>query len=570
MHGHRAREGKRAQDSLPHRYQHQHGVRLPTVAARLLVAAFTRLPPRSARSPPRLLRQSPAYRETIAGTTVSFEMVPCRRGRDARGRTHERRAVLHRPDRSDLGHVRRVRAGAGHDGGPRQPAADAVARPSSPYGAPGLRLGPRGISGDQRDARPAAEAFAKWLSQKTGRVYRLPTESGVAAGRHSGGWSGRTGRSRRRGRPGLASRQRRRAARIRSRRRRLMRLGLFDLFGNAAEWVTTTRRVARGAGRIVSRRARRRSAVPSRLVQDEGWNERDPQLPKSRWWLSDGPFVGFRLVNVRIPHEDMTDHRIPPVSRREFISTTAAAAAAFAWTGGVRVFGSDVIRLGLIGCGGRGTGAVGDCLRGTEGVELVALGDLAPDRLSSCRAELAKLGANAAIAVRIKVTRRHVLHRLRRVSEGARGAGVDLVILATPPAFRPKHLAAAVERRQAHLRGEARRGRRCRRAIGAGDLRSREGEEPRDWRRHAAAASGRLPADDQAHPRRRDRRRRVAARCSGTRAACGARDRQTDVDGRRVADSQLALLRLALRRSHRRTARAQSGCGELGAGRACR
>lgn len=34
----------------------------------------------------------------------------------------------------------------------------------------------------------------------------------------------------------------------------------------------------------------------ARAEQDEYWNERDPQLPKSRWWLSDGPFVGFRLV----------------------------------------------------------------------------------------------------------------------------------------------------------------------------------------------------------------------------------------------------------------------------------
>jgi len=34
----------------------------------------------------------------------------------------------------------------------------------------------------------------------------------------------------------------------------------------------------------------------ARTVQDDSWNERDPQLPKSRWWLSDGPFVGFRLV----------------------------------------------------------------------------------------------------------------------------------------------------------------------------------------------------------------------------------------------------------------------------------
>ena len=72
-------------------------------------------------------------------------------------------------------------------------------------------------------------------------------------------------------------------------------LGLFDLFGNAAEWVTTP------DGALVTRGGSFRDPVDgvgpeARAVQDESWNERDPQLPKSRWWLSDGPFVGFRLV----------------------------------------------------------------------------------------------------------------------------------------------------------------------------------------------------------------------------------------------------------------------------------
>jgi formylglycine-generating enzyme required for sulfatase activity len=78
------------------------------------------------------------------------------------------------------------------------------------------------------------------------------------------------------------------------------RLGLFDLFGNAAEWVTTA------DGSFVTRGGSFRDdaasvGVASRSVQDETWNERDPQLPKSRWWLSDGPFVGFRLVTARMP-----------------------------------------------------------------------------------------------------------------------------------------------------------------------------------------------------------------------------------------------------------------------------
>jgi formylglycine-generating enzyme required for sulfatase activity len=72
-------------------------------------------------------------------------------------------------------------------------------------------------------------------------------------------------------------------------------LGLFDLFGNVAEWVTTS------DGRLMTRggsfRDRPETVGPdARTEQDESWNARDPQLPKSQWWLSDGPFVGFRVV----------------------------------------------------------------------------------------------------------------------------------------------------------------------------------------------------------------------------------------------------------------------------------
>jgi formylglycine-generating enzyme required for sulfatase activity len=75
-------------------------------------------------------------------------------------------------------------------------------------------------------------------------------------------------------------------------------LGLFDLFGNAAEWVTTAdnSRVTRGGS---FRDMLENTGPTARAQQDASWNERDPQLPKSRWWLSDGPFVGFRLVAVK-------------------------------------------------------------------------------------------------------------------------------------------------------------------------------------------------------------------------------------------------------------------------------
>ena len=140
----------------------------------------------------------------------------------------------------------------------------------------------------------------------------------------------------------------------------------------------------------------------------------------------------------------MTEKRSNPVSRRTFMQTTAAASAAFVLPGGVYIAGADVIRVGLIGCGGRGTGAAADCLRSSDGVELVALGDLTPDRLASSRAELAKAAAeNSAFAAKYKVTDERCFTGFDAYKK-VLAADVHLVILATPPGFRPTHLAAAV------------------------------------------------------------------------------------------------------------------------------
>jgi predicted dehydrogenase len=133
------------------------------------------------------------------------------------------------------------------------------------------------------------------------------------------------------------------------------------------------------------------------------------------------------------------------VSRRAFIQTTAAATAAFALRGGVHAAGSDVIRVGLVGCGGRGTGAARDCLRGSEGVELVALGDLTPDRLATCREQLAKAASESPdFAAKYRVTDERCFTGFDAYKK-VLASDIHLVILATPPGFRPAHLAAAVE-----------------------------------------------------------------------------------------------------------------------------
>ncbi len=140
----------------------------------------------------------------------------------------------------------------------------------------------------------------------------------------------------------------------------------------------------------------------------------------------------------------MSDKEILPVSRRTFVQTTAAAAAAIAFPGGAHASGSDVIRVGVIGCGGRGTGAAHDCMRGAEGVEIVALGDLAPDRLARCREQLAKnVGKDPALAAKYKVTDDRCFTGFDAYQK-VLASDIHYVILATPPAFRPVHLAAAV------------------------------------------------------------------------------------------------------------------------------
>ena len=140
----------------------------------------------------------------------------------------------------------------------------------------------------------------------------------------------------------------------------------------------------------------------------------------------------------------MTKPETNSVSRRTFVQTTAAATAAMMWPGGVHIQGSDVIRVGVIGCGGRGSGAALDVMRSSDGVEVVALGDLMPDRLAQCRTNLTKeISGEATLKAKYKVTDDKCFSGFDAFQK-VLATDVNYVILATPPAFRPAHLAAAV------------------------------------------------------------------------------------------------------------------------------
>lgn len=122
-------------------------------------------------------------------------------------------------------------------------------------------------------------------------------------------------------------------------------------------------------------------------------------------------------------------------TRRQFLRMFAAAGAAVA--ANAYAAGNDLLRVGLIGCGARGTGAVENCVKAAPNVKLVALGDVFKDRIESCRDRLKKLGDKMA------VPDAHCFVGFDAYQKVI-GSEVDLVILATPGAFRPVHIQAAV------------------------------------------------------------------------------------------------------------------------------
>src|SRR5579871_5243641 len=127
-------------------------------------------------------------------------------------------------------------------------------------------------------------------------------------------------------------------------------------------------------------------------------------------------------------------------TRRQFLQTSAALAATSAIVSNVHAQGNDELKVGLIGCGGRGTGAASQALRADRNVKLWAMADAFSDRLES---SLARLRTEGEIANKIDVAaeRRHVgFDGYRQVI-----ASCDVVLLCTPPHFRPIHLRAAVQ-----------------------------------------------------------------------------------------------------------------------------
>lgn len=171
-----------------------------------------------------------------------------------------------------------------------------IVRPSKPYGAPDRGFGHRGYAAISMSYVVALE-FSRWLSTMTGEEYRIPTEAeweyACRAGsedpipqeeleEHAWYWDN-------------AFDETHAIAELAPNA-----FGLHDMLGNAAEWCTGLdgEGVACG-GHYMSKAGDVHCGA--RLTPSPKWQETDPQIPKSMFWLTDGPFMGFRII--RVPEE---------------------------------------------------------------------------------------------------------------------------------------------------------------------------------------------------------------------------------------------------------------------------
>ncbi|AEL27754.1 Gfo/Idh/MocA family protein [Cyclobacterium marinum] len=132
-------------------------------------------------------------------------------------------------------------------------------------------------------------------------------------------------------------------------------------------------------------------------------------------------------------------------NRRSFLKSTGTAIVA----GTVLPFGFNIrdgfagqkakLKVGLIGCGGRGTGAAAQALKADKDAELTAMGDIFSDYLEESYQSLKKINPE-----QVKVDEAHKFIGFDAIQQVI-DSGVDVVILTTPPAFRPSHFKAAVE-----------------------------------------------------------------------------------------------------------------------------
>ncbi len=131
-------------------------------------------------------------------------------------------------------------------------------------------------------------------------------------------------------------------------------------------------------------------------------------------------------------------------TRRSFLKSSSsglAATAALAATTlpKVHAAGDSIIKVGLVGCGGRGSGAAVNSMEADPNVRIVALGDLSDKAISNCRRSLAR-----NYKTQMQVTDEQCFTGIDNYKQ-VLASDIDVILLAAPPHYRPEHFAASVD-----------------------------------------------------------------------------------------------------------------------------
>jgi formylglycine-generating enzyme required for sulfatase activity len=247
------------------------------------------------------------YTQQIPGSTVSFEMIAVPSGTfnslsvepfwiGKTEVTYDEYQLFFEEDR---------------DLAPKPPVEgpDAITRPSPPYIDFTLGMGKVGGFPANSMQQFAALMYCKWLYAKTKIFYRLATESEWEYAFQLGAKNSQTEDLLKEA--WVAENSENRYYRVAQKKPNA--LGIYDMLGNVSEWVLDHYQekrpninpneavfidkyadaVVKGGNFATSKKE---LSGQYRIPADPIWNRRDPQIPKSKWWNADAPFVGFRIV----------------------------------------------------------------------------------------------------------------------------------------------------------------------------------------------------------------------------------------------------------------------------------